>query len=1111
MMSLFNIKTVARFESKTLFRSWFFRIFALIILGFIIMFNLFGLTGIADGGWPGRLLPSGAPYFNMWLLNIAQAVIAVFLSADFLGRDKKLDTTEAFYVRSMSNSDYVLGKTIGVLKVFLLLNFLVMLSSFLFTLIANEVSIPLSSYFIYPLLVALPTLIFILGLSFFTMTLIRNQAVTFVLLLGFLALSLFYLRNKYYGLFDVLGFYTPFMRSDFTGFPNLSITFAQRAMYLCMGVVLIMSTVWRLPRLEQQRFNKPFLLSGIFVFLVISTGSAWQVINNSYQANKLLSHVQTLNKGLKKAHYQIDEYHLQLNHKGETIACKAQLDLSLANSTDTEVILALNPGLKVTTCHLNGQKLDYKQEAHLITIQLPPLSDDTIRLALEYSGTTTDDAVYADISEEVKAADNRKDPLLAGKQYSFVQSDYVLLTRESNWYPVVADKQYWTSYPFTNMELEVSTKPMLTVVSQGMCDSLSNGQYRFRSEQPLNAYSVIIGDFEKYTTTIDSIEFSLYHHKKHTFYKEYFTELNDTISHVIKNVKGDFERKLGLSYPYKRFSVVEVPVNMHSYLRNWTLATENIMPEMVLFPENGGGVWQNDLANIKNRVKRRTEFSNEERSDKEMQIEVLKSYLGDNFISPSRFFFGRRQEGERHVENWGRYQVFPMYFTYNNRISESEYPLLTIALENYLHQRLSTSRRRDLGGLSSNDEVILKLRENSLRELINKEDVNTLGNVFASKGHQLFSNLKVNVGQSNFDKQLDKLLESTRFENQSVSDFTTDINHITKVDFKPIYDNWLNAAYNPAFLFSSVDVNEVKDGNRVRYFLKVTVTNKGDADGIIAFTVREGMQGGGRGRFRGRFQMDAEQDNEQSYLVEAGKSYEIGFLLDEEPRDVSVNTFLAENIPSNQTLIIREVNRNNKRIDFFEGARETTKGLNFQLSNEIIVDNEDDGFSLVNTGESRTVKDWWASMQNEEEDSGTYGMVRFWNPPVKWEPVAGDKFFGEYLKSGVYKRKGSGEGYVSWNAKIPQPGSYAVYAYVPNIGFRFGRRRGGNDNREADYKFTVSHDDGQDEVTITVGSNNDGWQYLGEYYFSAGNAQVLLSDDTSNEFVIGDAVKWVRK
>ncbi len=1109
MMSLFNVKTVARFESKTLFRSWFFRIFAIIILAFIVMFNLFGYTGIGGGGWPGRLLPSGAPYFNMWLLNIAQAVIAVFLSADFLGRDKKLDTTEAFYVRSMSNADYVLGKTLGVLKVFLLLNLLVLASALIFSLIANEVTIPWLSYLYYPLLVSLPTLVFILGLSFFTMTLIRNQAVTFVLLLGFIALSLFYLGNKYYGLFDILGFYTPFMRSDFTGFPNLLILLYQRTIYLSLGVVLILATVWRLPRLEQQRFNKPFLLTGIVLISLLSLGSTWQVLNGSWQSDKLVANIQQLNDELQDSDYSINSYDIELSHIGRTIECKAILQVSSTNGEGISLVLALNPGLKVTSCLIDQQQAEYRQEAHLLTIRVPEGMNDTLAVEIKYSGVTLDEALYADITDEAKAFENRKDPLLAGKQYSFIQPDYVLLTRETNWYPVIANKQYWTSYPFTAMNLRVTTKPGLRAIAQGQCDSLENGQYRFSPEHPLNAYSLVIGDFEKHSTTIDSIEFSLYHHKEHTFYKEYFTELNDTVADVIKTIKDDFERKLGLSYPYKRMAIVEAPINMYSYLRNWTLATENIQPEMVLFPENGGGMWQNDLSNIKRRVDRRTERSNEEHSEKELQIEVLKNYLGDNFINPSRFFFGRRQEGERHVENWGRYQVFPMYFTYTNRVDEPGYPLLTIALENYLHQRMSTSRRRDLGGLSSNDEVILKLRENSLKELIDKEDVNTLGNVFASKGNQLFSNLKVNVGQNSFDKQLDKLLMGSRFKNQTVGELTEEIDGITRIDFANVYDKWLNAASNPAFLFSSVDVFEVKDGNRIRYFLKVSVSNKGNADGILAFTVREGMQGRGRGRFRGRFQSDTEQDSEQSYLVEAGKTYEVGFLLDEEPREVTVNTFLAANIPSNQTLTIKEVNRTNKRVDFFEGAREINKALNFSQTNEIIIDNEDEGFSLVNTGESRTVKDWWASRQNEEEESGTYGMVRFWNPPVKWEPVAGDKFFGEYLKSGVYKRKGSGEGYVSWKARIEQSGSYAVYAFVPNVGFRFGRGRG-NNNKEADYNFTIYHDDGEDEVTITVGDNNEGWQYLGEYYFSSGSAKVTLSDNTNNKFVIGDAVKFVR-
>jgi hypothetical protein len=1109
MMSLFNINTVARFESKTLFRSWFFRIFAFIILGFILMFNLFGLTGIADGGWPGRLLPSGAPYFNIWLLNIAQAVIAVFLSADFLGRDKKLDTTEAFYVRSMSNTDYVIGKTLGVLKVFLLLNILVMLSALIFSLIANEVSIPWTSYLLYPLLVSLPTLIFILGLSFFTMTLIRNQAVTFVLLLGFIALSLFYLGNKHMALFDVLGFFTPFMRSDFTGFQDFPILIAHRLIYFAIGVLLIFATIWRLPRLEQQRFNWVFLLSGMSIALVAALAGIWKVVDFSLKSDKLLSQIQELNAQLKPSPFEIEKYDIELEHRGEAIQCKVRMDIIKKSDADSDLVFALNPGLIVSSCRMDDQMLKYVQEGHLLSIKLSSAFDKTGVIELEYTGVTLDAAAYADISEEAKNGENRKDPLLAGKQYSFIEPQYVLLTRESCWYPVIATKQYWTHYPFTSMNLHVNTQAHLRAISQGRCDSLSAGSYQFAPEQPQNAFSLIIGDFEKHTMLVDSVEFSLYHHKQHDFYKEFFTEIGDTLPQVIKTIKEDFERKLGLNYPYQRFSIVEVPINMYSYLRNWTLATENIMPEMALFPENGGGVWQNDLANVRERVDRRTERSNEERSEKELQVEVLKNYVGDNFISPSRFFFGRRQEGERHVENWGRYQVFPLYYTYTNSIKEDEYPLLTIALENYLHQRLGEAQRRDLGGLSSNDEVILKLRDNSLRELIDKEDVNTLGNVFASKGSQLFSNLKVNIGQSNFDKQLDELLKERRFANEELSGFTININAITNIDFKTVYHNWLNETFNPAFLFSSVDVFEVKDGNRMRYFLKATIANKGDADGIIAFTIREGMQRGGRGRFRPRFQMEQEQNNEQSYLIESGKNYEIGFLLDEEPREVAVNTFLAANIPSSQTLTLNEVNRSNKKVDFFEGLRESSKVLNYRNSNEIIVDNEDEGFTMVNTGESRTLKDWWASRQNEEEESSTYGMVRFWNPPVKWEPVAGDKFFGEYLKSAVYKRKGSGEGYVTWNAMIAESGSYAVYAFVPNVGFRFGRR--GNENKEVSYNFTVFHDDGQDDVKVTVSNNSEGWLYLGEYYISQGSAKVQLSDVSDNEFVIGDAVKWSRK
>ncbi|EKC78537.1 xanthan lyase XalB, partial [human gut metagenome] len=60
------------------------------------------------------------------MLNTGQAVVAVFLSSEFLKRDKKLDTSEVFYVRPLSNAEYVVGKIWGNLRVFLFLNLLVL-------------------------------------------------------------------------------------------------------------------------------------------------------------------------------------------------------------------------------------------------------------------------------------------------------------------------------------------------------------------------------------------------------------------------------------------------------------------------------------------------------------------------------------------------------------------------------------------------------------------------------------------------------------------------------------------------------------------------------------------------------------------------------------------------------------------------------------------------------------------------------------------------------------------------------------------------------------------------------------------------------------------------
>ena len=61
--------------------------------------------------------------------------------------------------------------------------------------------------------------------------------------------------------------------------------------------------------------------------------------------------------------------------------------------------------------------------------------------------------------------------------------------------------------------------------------------------------------------------------------------IHDTIPWLIRNVKEQLARQYKLDYPFKRFSIVEVPVQFASYERAWSQAQETVQPEMVLFPK----------------------------------------------------------------------------------------------------------------------------------------------------------------------------------------------------------------------------------------------------------------------------------------------------------------------------------------------------------------------------------------------------------------------------------------------------------------------------------------------------------------------------------------------
>ena len=163
MISLQNILTIFSFEARVLWRNWFFRIVALMGVGFITLFNIGVFSELSTPSW--GVLSNGwlLPYSTMIMISIPQTAAVIFLATGLIKKDKKLDTQEVFFVRAISNLDYVLGKALAIIVLFILLNVVLLCIPLIVGLTSPAATINLTAFALSPLLTSLPSIVFTNG------------------------------------------------------------------------------------------------------------------------------------------------------------------------------------------------------------------------------------------------------------------------------------------------------------------------------------------------------------------------------------------------------------------------------------------------------------------------------------------------------------------------------------------------------------------------------------------------------------------------------------------------------------------------------------------------------------------------------------------------------------------------------------------------------------------------------------------------------------------------------------------------------------------------------------------------------------------------------------
>lgn len=1075
MNMLRTVATVARFEARLLFRSWGFRFFsgtALLLLGLVA-------AGLALSPYSGlyfsRALSGAFPVIVLKLLNVFQGIMAVFIAVEHQNRDRRLDTTEVVYVHPFANEAYVLGKFLGILAVFAALNLAVAFLAALVQLVFSPAPFSAAAYLAALLLLNIPTLLFMIGLTILLGSLIRQSSVVILASLVYAFLALILLGPRAGSVFDPFGFHLPFFPSDFIGLGNLPAVLPLRAAYALLGLGFASISMLLLRRLPQvSRLRKAFVVLPLLALSAAAWLFAAQLRGRAADRGfRDEIRAASLSASGRPA-MALERCDLRLKTEGHALSAAADLVLSNPNGEAVRTILLnLNPGLAVVSVESESGALPFHRTRHLLEVEpsapVPP--GGAVNLRLAYGGKIDERYCYLDLDEAGLETPLRLWLFPIPKRFAVVEPEFVHLTPESGWYPRPGLPQALL-FPaparadFIRFTLEVEAPPGLTAVSQGLPSVDRAGErriFRFQPATPLPQISLTLGRFESKSVDVDGIRYALHLLEGHDRFTPKLAEIGPELPELIRQFRDGYEVNLGLKYPFELFALVEVPVHVTSHPRLWTTAQELVQPQVIFLPEMGvfamgaefragGGMFGGALGQTAAGPRGMSQAG-----PKAMQRAQLNRFVLSNLTGMRRLAAGLRQAGPLglRVENNSEasFDIFPNFLAFASRFAIPEWPLLDYALEAYLRERVSGQAAGPLlriaqmllpGGVSQ-ESVNQYLLAHALSEAVRSSGRSEfpLAAVIEEKGKYLWTYIRAVLGRSDFDERLLGFLSERRFRpipRQSLEAFVAGLGTL---DLGKTIAAWYEEKGLAGFIVENIQSYRVVEGEKTKFQVRFQVSNPTDRQGVlkVSWVTRGGfgMRGGGGGIMGLAASIPSES---RTVIVPAMTVKEVGIVLDQAAVTTTIDTTMSRNLPPVFTLPFGSQATPPGAKPFDGEAARPYRQASPGENGEYIVDNEDAGFKLPKKGREnwlrRSVRRVFAA-DSEEDPMTLMGLAE---PPDDWQPVVLQNFYGRFVRSAVVKKSGAGAKRVAWSANLAEPGTYDLSFHFEGIGGSMGRGLG---------------------------------------------------------------------
>lgn len=1144
MINFYFIGRIAFYEARLLFRSWGFRIFSILGLGILTILNIAIATPAFYSPYFLSSLSGSLPLNSLKLFNIFQGIIVAFIATEFFKRDRKHDSIQVVFARSFSNMEYFLGKVVGILSVFFLLNLALLSITFIIHVFFSNTLFVWQPYILYMLLICLPTLIFMIGMSFLLSSLLHSQAVVFILLLAYSFLALVFLGTPLFGLFDSYAFYLPLMYSDFIGLGNIHSILLVRSSYFFLGLSFIFVSPVLSKRLRQSTLSNIVTGSISILCLALALILGFSFTTGKYADREFRQQLRISNQTVVDLPVlTVSDYSIQLEHQDKNISVSA--DMKMTNETSSSldsILLTLNPGLSVQSVALEGSPLNFQQDQHLIHITPNSTVNpgDSLDLSITYSGEIDERFCFLDIDDNRFESRYRLWIYDIPKHYALVTSDYVHLTPESGWYPIPG-LSTGKAFPaaaapqYSTYTLSVLCAKGLTAISQGNPETKSVNdqmQHTFKPETKLPQISLTLGTYEQKEIQVENVLYSLYFRPGHDYFSPYLTEISDALPDLISDLKDEYEVMLDFNYPFKQLSLVEVPIHIYSYQRLWTEAFETVQPQLVFLPEMGT-ICAN--ADFQSQARNWEKYGKTGKGKAGVTLEQVESFYFTNFIRTNLLNAATDQLGYIKGESIAitfqaeiepKFELFPNFVTYTTYISSSQWPVLNYAFESYLKARYAPWQRNTLlgsSGLTREEEIHLSLKEQSLFQMMEESNLDSsiVQGALQAKGRMLLALLEAKSTDSDFSYWLTDFLKQNKFRTILQQDLSDFLSTYFDVNLTEIVDPWYSDSQIPAYIIGDVESYNVVDREKTWTQVNFKVANPTTVDGVIRIDMRYRLD-----KNKGQALANT-GDYSKALIIPAETTIDLGISIDQPLALLTIETYVSENIPSSIKIpfIGQPPLREEKPFD-----TETSKPYvisDFLFNNETIIDNTDEGFQILSTAKQNWLSRTLQNLFGTSEKDSLYTGMNLYNPPTFWELSANQQFYGQIVQSAYFKKAGEGENKVAWNVDLEEGGSYDIYFYngIPirmqkEMAMRVAAQNQGKSNQGSKGRFNrgpgnklflVSHQYGMEEIVIDLSNADLGWNLIGSFQLDAGPNKIEQTDKSEALYVIADAIKWVKR